>query len=695
MAKPHIVFLSRTGCLAAAVAERVYALDRHLFSAPPETAASASTLVQHAHRSSSLVRIFVASEITQLISEDDERNIIVVHLQCEPASSSGSTAHRSQQESASTLGNTASMKIAVTLYHNSDDVSTHSEHGGEESRDMESIAIAQWIVGKTTGRSSGGRSLRWAPADVHTRSSRLEGDLVAYIRRRIFENMTMHWTGASASTMVGHHTGGMTPLPLCDAPFYVTSGNVRRNPTTVFPESTTSGDDDEMLLVVDPTAVGREGDIVFGRVCPIGSVDLLRNASAARIGATESAVFGASFTGGTGLLTSHGSASTEIVPNPTHVMDTQHEDLFFYESFFAIAPLGNRESSTHVNGCVPDEGILRGRDVVHWIAGESGLVGVLMSEGAQANRLAETSVAFQMLGILRYVKRSNLVSFETLIASPPPHVEAPPSEVGSPLSPPTLNGSNVNLIDIAVQPTSSTLTVPVICIAGTSAEAGKTTLAAKIVSILTDVNHLRVGCVKATGTGGLPDCDACLHMGAVAAFDQVDAGLPTTYTSPERVRSILPRAFLLCQDASVDVIVVELGGDIIWANNTTVLAMPMMQNALHRLFLICNDTMSAIGAREWLSGRVALLPYRPNQQNASASAVEGVGTDSEGTSYQDMTLQQAPLLPPSRVVYVASPFRNILGATIRAASVLGMPLPLDPNDMDAIAALLADIRSVP
>jgi hypothetical protein len=457
------------------------------------------------------------------------------------------------------------------------------------------------------------------------------------------------FSGSSAFQAPGAFGG---PVPLREVPFYVTAGNVRRHPEDHF-ASVDGCASSQQLLVIDPSAVGREGDLVFGLVTPVGYRHLQRQASVLLRGASQ--------------------PDGPHFVKPTHVVDAQHRDMYFHHPFYALVPLGNRESSTHVSGSVPNEGILRGRDVVHWIAGESGLVGVLMCEGATANRLSETSVSFELLGVLKRVTKENLSANEFAIAAgPPPLPEEGVSPVGSPTAPPVLAGTNINILDIVRKPIATEFTLPIVCIAGTSAEAGKTTLASKIISILIHEHHLRVGCVKATGTGGLPDCDAYRAMGATVVFDQVDAGLPTTYTEPDRVEAYLPRSFLLCQDAGVDVVVAELGGDIIWANNPTFLQMSICQSHVKKLFVICNDTMAAIGAKSFFDGNVSLHRYQPNQSSVTTSPACRV------------TPHHRLCIDASRIVYVASPFRNMWGTTLRAAAVDGMPLPLDPNDMDAV-----------
>ncbi len=67
-----------------------------------------------------------------------------------------------------------------------------------------------------------------------------------------------------------------------------------------------------------------------------------------------------------------------------------------------VAPLGTRESSMHVNGGIPEGGLpISDGTPVHWLAGESGLVGELFLEGIAYSFLKlETSVNFRCSGLL-------------------------------------------------------------------------------------------------------------------------------------------------------------------------------------------------------------------------------------------------------------------------------------------------------
>lgn len=178
-------------------------------------------------------------------------------------------------------------------------------------------------------------------------------------------------------------------------------------------------------------------------------------------------------------------------------------------------------------------------------------------------------------------------------------------------------------------------------VAATSAEAGKTVLTSKLISRLSQ-NH-RVAAIKTTGTGSIEDSLVHREAGASLLYDQVDAGLITTYTHSSTFSSLILRVFLQAQEDKADIIVAELGGDIVWANNPVLLEIPAIMNNLLRLYVISNDAFSCLGVNGYLRERV----------------------------------------PAEKLCHVASPFRNYFGLLKRMAVFNIAPL-LDSNDSSAL-----------
>jgi hypothetical protein len=279
-----------------------------------------------------------------------------------------------------------------------------------------------------------------------------------------------------------------------------------------------------------------------------------------------------------------------------------------------IAVLGNRESSTHVSGGVPEEGIAICEDTqLHWIGGDSGIVGNLfLSPDANNEYSAEYAVKVCVLGLLYR------------------------------------NGNKINIKSLVEKPVITKLSIPVIFVSGTSAESGKTQLAIKIIKLLSQSGK-KVSAVKATGSGGVLDSHAHLSAGAKMAYDQVDAGLITTYTMADNFLSCIHNVFLLSQQNDANVIVAELGGDLCWANNPQLLSFTDVTACVKGMFVVCNDAFSAIGVSKYISEFNIKFPVR----------------------------------------YVASPFRNFDGMNKRFDRLIN-EIAIDPNSYESIGRSLDD-----
>ena len=341
---------------------------------------------------------------------------------------------------------------------------------------------------------------------------------------------------------------------------FVTAANVR------------SPFDPQGLVVGDGT--GHQGDLVLGKVIP---------APAAPVKVFDQAL------------------DVHEVSTPTRV----------------LAPLGVRESSTHVNGGLPEGGldVFDGREAC-WLAGESGLVGLLFSEGRPTDGLGvETSVRFRCTGL----------------------VQRP-------------GGGNVNVADYAVAARTTRLTVPMICIGATSAEAGKTVLTDKVIRELVS-RGVRTAAIKTTGTGGTIDSSYHRKAGAHIVLDQVDGGQITTYTDPELFRKRIAPVYRYAQDQGAEVIVAELGGDLVWANNPTFLTMPEMVENVRMLMVLANDAFSCAGVSRFL--------------------------------------QRELRFPMDRLRLFSSPFRNHFGQ-VKRMPALGIGALFDPNDLENVATLVTE-----
>jgi hypothetical protein len=142
---------------------------------------------------------------------------------------------------------------------------------------------------------------------------------------------------------------------------------------------------------------------------------------------------------------------------------------------------------------------------------------------------------------------------------------------------------------------------PVVLVGASTTDAGKTTLTSSLINSLTRQHGLAVASCKLAGTGCLEDVLAHKDAGAKWFRDFPDAGLPSTYTSPENYVPGVRKVLRELASYEPDIIVAELGGDLIWANIPVLLQLEDVMNHVVNLVMIPADVMSAVGTRHLLS----------------------------------------------------------------------------------------------
>lgn len=99
---------------------------------------------------------------------------------------------------------------------------------------------------------------------------------------------------------------------------------------------------------------------------------------------------------------------------------------------------------------------------------------------------------------------------------------------------------------------------PVVLITGTSMSCGKTATARSVIRRLSRLGF-RVVAAKLTGAARFRDIRTMADAGAVAVFDFVDAGLPSTICSPEALHRALHVVLARVAATPADVAVLEVG----------------------------------------------------------------------------------------------------------------------------------------
>lgn len=247
--------------------------------------------------------------------------------------------------------------------------------------------------------------------------------------------------------------------------------------------------------------------------------------------------------------------------SPKNIMNKEGEILYTMPGTYFIGALGNRESSVHASGFVPYEGIKIADNItLSFLGGSSGIIGQCISSPSKDNNY-EGQIA-------EYISCVGLLSS---------------------------NSGILNVKSFAITSKVNTISTPIILVGATAADVGKTTLCKRIISTLSQKYNFKVCAIKATGSGGLMDSLEHKNSGAKFTFDLVDCGMVSTYTSSEIFRNRILSVFYKCEELNPDIIVCELGGDIIWANNLTLLEMIPIRENIKSFYIICSDALSAIG----------------------------------------------------------------------------------------------------
>lgn len=142
------------------------------------------------------------------------------------------------------------------------------------------------------------------------------------------------------------------------------------------------------------------------------------------------------------------------------------------------------------------------------------------------------------------------------------------------------------------------MTVPIMGVAGTALNSGKTTTAASLGFSLRRLGR-RIAALKITGAGAFDDVNAYHDAGREWVADFTDAGLASTHNQPVAkiimaIKALLSQAEGRC----VDVIVMEIGDGLFQQQTETLLKSAYIHNLCNGVILAATDVLSAlIGAR--------------------------------------------------------------------------------------------------
>jgi len=167
---------------------------------------------------------------------------------------------------------------------------------------------------------------------------------------------------------------------------------------------------------------------------------------------------------------------------------------------------------------------------------------------------------------------------------------------------------------------------PIIIVAGTSMNAGKTTAAASLVKGL-QLSGKRVGAAKVTGTGAGGDYWQMTDAGAEAVVDFTDAGHASTYhLAPREVEEIFLRLTGHLASLDLDVIVVEVADGVLQAETAALLESPVVSSYCRGILFAAADSMGAVAGVDWLLRRNLPVHVISGAVTASPLAVREIST---------------------------------------------------------------------
>lgn len=142
--------------------------------------------------------------------------------------------------------------------------------------------------------------------------------------------------------------------------------------------------------------------------------------------------------------------------------------------------------------------------------------------------------------------------------------------------------------------------VPALAVFGNSMNAGKTTTVARLALGLTRAGK-RVACIKATGTGAGGDYWKMQDAGAVWVGDFTDMGHATTVSlSPERLEAITVGLIAQAQQASPDVILIEVADGLLQRETALLAESRVLRERIDGVLFAGADAMGTLGGVEML-----------------------------------------------------------------------------------------------
>lgn len=194
------------------------------------------------------------------------------------------------------------------------------------------------------------------------------------------------------------------------------------------------------------------------------------------------------------------------------------------------------------------------------------------------------------------------------------------------------NGEKVCMSDFAVEG-SGKFGVPSVLLVGTSMSAGKTTTGRLVVHELERMGKKVIG-AKLTGAGRFRDILSFRDAGAMAVFDFVDAGLPSTVVPEDEFRSDIRPLLHHIDSLEPDFLVVEAGASPLEPYNGTAAIEELGEQNIFCKILCASDPYAVVGVEKAFGLRPDLVTGPATSTSAAVELVRSL-TGVEGLNVMD------------------------------------------------------------
>jgi len=167
------------------------------------------------------------------------------------------------------------------------------------------------------------------------------------------------------------------------------------------------------------------------------------------------------------------------------------------------------------------------------------------------------------------------------------------------------DGRPLNVADnaLALAPATIPPPVPVIAVAGTAMNAGKTTVAAQLTRGLRRLGE-RPAFAKVTGTGSSGDPFLLADAGANPVLDFTDLGFVSTFQlDADTVAAIFRSLVMHASAGGATVVVVEVADGLYQRETAALLASACFRETVGGLLFAASDAMGAAAGAQWLAER--------------------------------------------------------------------------------------------